>query len=160
VQAARARFSRLAVYDTPDAPAPIRVLVNPWRLLGSRGTDVPQVLLVEGRRPDGWIHVLLPDTPVGRAGWVRAFDVALTRVPYRIRVERGAHRVTVLDHGRAIYRGPITIVAASRRLAPGQYYLRSAFVASQARTTANPYAYGLLPQLVARLPLGTPVDLT
>ena len=31
---ARARFSQLAVYNSPDASQPIRVLQNPWRVPG------------------------------------------------------------------------------------------------------------------------------
>src|SRR5262249_53567927 len=138
------------------APAPFRVLPNPWTVPGSH-TKVPQILLVQGRRADGWIRVLLPDTPKGRDGWVRAFDVRITRGPYRVRIDRAAHRVNVLEGTRVISRGSIA-VAAARRVRPGHYYLRRVISAPRSRMTANPYVYGLVPQLSSRLPLGTPVD--
>src|SRR5689334_25187627 len=42
---ARARFSQLAVYNSPDAPQPTRVLDNPWTPTGPPRERFPQVLL-------------------------------------------------------------------------------------------------------------------
>jgi hypothetical protein len=158
VQTARAEFARLAVYAQPNDPAPSRVLDNPWKVPGTPAVKIPQVLLVESRRTDGWVQVLLPTSPRAQSGWVRAFDVRLTRVPYRIHIDRGQRRMTVLDRARVIYRGPIAVTAASRGVHPGHYYLRRVVSLPRSRMTASPYVYGLVPQLSSRLPLGTPVD--
>ena len=89
-----------------------------------RGTTVPQVLLVQTRRADGWIEVLLPDKPQPTDGWVRAFDVKISRVAYRMVVSLAAHRITVYKDDAVIFRSPIRVESrtgrphAARRLLP------------------------------------------
>jgi len=157
---ARARFAQLAVYNSPDAPQPTRVLDNPWRVPGMRGTTVPQVLLVQTRRADGWVEVLLPDRPQPTDGWVRAFDVKVTPVAYRLRVSLAAHRVTVYKDDAVIFRSPIRVEAAqAAHTQPGRFYLRRVEPARAMATTASPYAYRFIAKLVLRVPLGTPIQI-
>jgi len=156
---ARARFSQLAVYNAPDAPQPTRVLQNPWRLPGMKGAPVPQVLLVQTSRADGWVEVLLPDTPQPTDGWVRKFDVKVTPVAYRMRVALATHRVTVYKDGAVFFRGPIRVAAARAAHAqPGRFYLRRIERARAMATTASPYAYRFVAKLASRVPLGTPIE--
>ncbi len=155
---ARARFSRLAVFSSPDAPRPERVLVNPWRP-DAVSRPLPQILLVDSRRADGWVKVLLPVRPGGTTGWVRAFDVTIVRVAFRIRVALGARRITVFDADRVLYTGPIAIGAAARPTPPGRYYLRRSVTAARSATTDSPYVYRLVAAMAGLLPLGTPVDI-
>jgi hypothetical protein len=159
--AARARFSQLAVYNTPDAPQPTRVLENPWTPKDAPRERIPQVLLVQTRRADGWIKVLLPSTPQPTDGWVRAFDVKVTPVAYRLRVALGAHRVTVFKDDRVVFQSPIRVVAAQAAdTQPGAYYLRRVVPARAMATTESPYAYRFIAKLVGRVPLGAPVEIT
>jgi hypothetical protein len=157
---ARARFSQLAVYNAPDAPQPTRVLDNPWTPKGAPRARTPQVLLVQTRRADGWIKVLLPDTPQPTDGWVRKFDVKVTPVAYRMRVAIAAHRVTVYRHGAVVFRGPIQVESAqAAHTQPGDFYLRRIEPARSMATTASPYAYRFIAKLVLRVPLGTPIEI-
>jgi len=157
---ARARFSQLAVYNAPDAPQPTRVLDNPWTPKGAPRARIPQVLLVKTRRADGWIKVLLPDTPQPTDGWVRKFDVKVTPVAYRIRVALAAHRVTVYKDGAVVFRSPIRVEAAqAAHTQPGGFYLRRIEAARAMATTASPYAYRFIAKLVTRVPLGTPIEI-
>jgi hypothetical protein len=159
--AARARFAQLAVYNTPDAPEPTRVLDNPWKPKDAPRERIPQVLLVQTRRADGWIKVLLPSTPQPTDGWVRAFDVKVTPVAYRLRVALGAHSVTVFKDDRPIFQSQIRVVAAQAAdTQPGAYYLRRVIPARAMETTQNPYAYRFVAKLVTRVPLGAPVEIT
>jgi hypothetical protein len=157
---ARARFSQLAVYNAPDAPQPTRVLDNPWTPTGAPRARTPQVLLVQTRRADGWVEVLLPDTPQPTTGWVRKFDVKVTPVAYRMRVALAAHRVTVYKDGAVVFRGPIRVESAqSAHTQSGGFYLRRIEPARAMATTASPYAYRFIAKLVTRVPLGTPVEI-
>ncbi len=158
--AARGRFARLAVYATPDAGQPTRVLQNPWTPEGAPRERIPQVLLVETRRDDGWVKVLLPDTPQPGEGWVRGFDVKITPVTYRVRVVLSRHRVTVFNGGHQIFQSPIRITDAQRGgVVPGGFYLRRVEAARAMAMTASPYSYRFVASLATRVPLGTPVEI-
>src|SRR5207247_2195723 len=110
---------------------------------------------------DGWVRVWLPDVPQPTPGWVRAFDVVVTSVAFRIRVALAQHRITVFDRRRVIYRGPIDVDAAERASTQaGDYYARRFVASRRSRTTTSPYVYDLIAPLAARLPLGTPVQIT
>ncbi len=103
---AQAIVPQLAVYDTPGAPAPAQQLPNPWVVSPDYPDQtVPQVFLVKEQRKDGWIQVLLPVRPNGSTGWVQAKDVRLTANDFHVKVELGAHRITVTQSGATIYEG-------------------------------------------------------
>jgi hypothetical protein len=160
VLAARARFARLAVYASPDAAKPMRVLENPWTPKGAPRERITQVLLVESRRPDGWVKVLLPDTPEPKPGWVRAFDVKLSAVPYRVRVSLSRHRMTAFRGDETIFAGPIRVteeIAIGTK--PGRFYVRRIEPGRANGMTPSPYVYRFIARLASRVPLGTPVDI-
>jgi len=157
---ARARFSQLAVYNSPNAPQPTRVLDNPWTPKDAPRERIPQVFLVQTRGSDGWIKVLLPDTPQPTEGWVRAFDVKVTPVAYRMRVVLASHRVIVFKDDTAIFTSPIRLHAAQEaHTQPGGFFLRRIEPARAMATTASPYVYRFVAKLVTRVPLGTPVEI-
>jgi len=142
--AARAIVPHVAVFDRPATRKPARVLDNPWLVVPSQAASaVPQVFLVQTRRADGWVRVLLPIRPNGSSGWVRATDVALSRVVFRIRVDLGAHRITVFAHGHATYTGPIASGTPRTPTPVGHYYIRVLIKAPNPNTVYGPYAYGL-----------------
>jgi lipoprotein-anchoring transpeptidase ErfK/SrfK len=141
---AQAIVPHLVVYRSPNAHTPARVLDNPWLVDPSQpATAVPQVFLVEARRPDGWVRVLLPVRPNGSSGWVRATDVTLSPVTFKVRVQLGVHRLTVFDHGQVVYRGPVADGAPATPTPVGRYYVRVLIKAPDPNTVYGPYAYGL-----------------
>jgi hypothetical protein len=159
-QVARARFAELAVYESPDAPQPKRVLENPWTPTGAPRERIPQVLLVSTSPADGWVQVKLPDTPQPTDGWVRTFDVQITTVTSRVRVALASHRVTVFNGNRRVFHGPIRVTdAQAANVEPGAFYLRRKEPARANEMTASPYTYRFIAALVTRLPLGAPVEI-
>ena len=141
---AKAIVPRLAVFDSPTAPGPARVLDNPWLADPSQpDTAVPQVFLVTARRPDGWVRILLPIRPNGSTGWVRATDVTLSPVVYKLLVQLGAHRITMFDQGAVAYTGPVADGAPATPTPVGHYYVRMLIKAPNPNTVYGPYAYGL-----------------
>jgi lipoprotein-anchoring transpeptidase ErfK/SrfK len=144
VLVAQATVPTISVYDQPNAASPARALPNPWTVDPTRpASKVPQVFLVRTRQANGWIQVLLPVRPNGSTGWVRAADVDLSPVSYRVRVELGAHRITVLNGERTVYEGPIAVGAAATPTPTGRYYVRVLMKAPNPNTVYGPYAYGL-----------------
>jgi lipoprotein-anchoring transpeptidase ErfK/SrfK len=144
VLAARAIVANLDVFDNPAAATPSRVLDNPWRVDPAvPASTVPQVFLVVARKPAGWVKVMLPIRPNGTTGWVRARDVTLSPLGFRIRVELRAHRITVLEHDRVRYQGPVAVGAPATPTPAGHYYIRVLIKAPDPRTVYGPYAYGL-----------------
>jgi hypothetical protein len=160
-QVARARFARLAVYETPDAAQPMRVLTNPWTPKGAPRERIPQVLLVDTQQNDGWVKVKLPDEPQATDGWVRSFDVKISTVTYRIRIALARHRITVIEQDRQTFQSPIRITDAEEAgIEPGSFYLRRVQPARAMEMTASPYTYRFIARLVRRVPLGTPVQIS
>jgi len=141
---AQAIVPHLFVFSGPSTHTPARVLDNPWLVNPAQpATAVPQVFLVESRRPDGWVRVLLPVRPNGTSGWVRARDVTLSPVLFKIRIELGVHRITVFQQGRVVYRGPVADGAPATPTPVGHYYIRVLIKAPDPNTVYGPFAYGL-----------------
>jgi hypothetical protein len=159
-QVARARFAQLAVYESPDASQPMRVLQNPWTPKGAPRERIPQVLLVDSQQGDGWVKVKLPDEPQATDGWVRSFDVRISTVAYRIRIAFSRHRITVLERNKQIFQGPIRVADAEKaNVQPGSFYVRRIEPARAMEMTASPYTYRFIARLLGRVPLGTPVEI-
>ena len=87
--------------------------------------------------------MLLPIRPNGSTGWVRAEDVRGVQNPYRIRVELGAHRISVYDGDAVLLQEPVAIGKPSTPTPPGTYYLRVLLKAPDPNTVYGPYAYPL-----------------
>ncbi|HEY2056218.1 MAG TPA: L,D-transpeptidase [Solirubrobacterales bacterium] len=64
------------------------------------------LLVLGARREKGtgrlWVRVQLPERPNGRAGWIDADYARLSPTPWRIVIDRGARRATVLRAGRRV----------------------------------------------------------
>jgi lipoprotein-anchoring transpeptidase ErfK/SrfK len=143
-QVARARGQLLAVYDTPGSVRPVRELENPWpSVLNDPSVRTPQVLLVEGQQPAGWVKVLLPITPNGVDGYVRSADVAVSKVAYGISVSLRACRMTVFKRGKVLWAGPVAVGAPASPTLEGRYSLRMIVKAPSPQTSYGPYAFGL-----------------
>jgi lipoprotein-anchoring transpeptidase ErfK/SrfK len=133
---ARAKAAKVPVFDSPTAPAPKLTLDNPNR------DGAPLVFLVKEDK-GAWIHVLLPVRPNGSTGWIRAADVVepLERDPYRVRVELGAHRITVWNGDQVFLQEPVGVGTGQAPTPGGDYYLTELLVSHQPEY--GPYAYGI-----------------
>jgi len=142
---AHAVGSTVAIYAAPGDATPTQTLPNPWTFdPGNPNTAVPQVFLVDPAAPvAGWVHVFLPVRPNGSAGWVRASDVSLQSVDYRVVVEIGTHRITVFHDGTPLYQGAVATGAPKTPTPTGNYYTRVLIKAPNPNTVYGPYAYGL-----------------
>jgi lipoprotein-anchoring transpeptidase ErfK/SrfK len=141
---AQAIVPELAVYDSPTATEPSRRLENPWVVSPDYPDQtVPQVFLVKEQRSDGWARVLLPIRPNGSSGWVRTRDVRITPNDYRVRVELGAHTITITQNDAVVYQGPVAIGADETPTPVGEYYVRVKVRAIDPDTVYGPYAWGL-----------------
>ena len=119
-------------------------LANPWVVDPNYPTQtVQQVFLVKSQTKDGWVEVLLPVRPNGTTGWVHASDVSITNNPYHVKVELGAHRITVTNLASTIYQGTVAVGAAETPTPTGAYYVRVLVKAIDPTTVYGPYAYGL-----------------
>jgi hypothetical protein len=125
------------VYDAPGAPVPRQQLASPNR------DGAPLVFLVASRQPD-WLEVFLPVRPNGSKGWVRAADVSLRNVTWRMQVELGAHRITVWDGDQVAAQEPIAVGAAAAPTPAGEYYVTELLtVPAVQRGAYGPFAFGI-----------------
>src|SRR5215204_6442995 len=80
-----------AYQDSVETSTPVAKLTDKTEY------NLPSTYLVtdQNSRP-GWLSVLLPIRPNGASGWIKASDVTLGRSDYEIRIELGAHKLTLL----------------------------------------------------------------
>jgi lipoprotein-anchoring transpeptidase ErfK/SrfK len=130
------------VHDSPDDASASTDYPNPWLLDDNPSHTVPQVFLVQDRKPD-WVQVVLPVRPNGTTGWVRARDVRLTPNRFHIVVALGAHQITVYDGDNVLVQEPVATGTSDTPTPTGKYYLRVLLKAPNPNTVYGPYAYGL-----------------
>ena len=106
-------------------------------------TRVFRVLGALGR-PDCsalWYHVELPVRPNGATGWVRASGLYAYRVPYRLRIERRLHRLSIYLSGKLIEQLAIAVGTAQTPTPLGEYYV---FERLSVAIASGPYGPGAL----------------
>ncbi|MCM3923921.1 L,D-transpeptidase [Frankia sp. AiPs1] len=133
---AQAVVPEITWFATPDTAAPQGRLANPNR------EGVPLVFAVEERRAH-WLLVQLPVRPNGSRGWLRAEDTRVTETPYDLRVDRSAHRLTVLRDGAVIARLPVGIGTGGTPTPSGRFYLTELLRPADPNGPWGPYAFGL-----------------
>ena len=143
VATAKSSVKKVGIYAHPNDASPAQELDNPW-LIDTDYPDskIPQVFLVKTQQKD-WAEVLLPVRPNGSTGWVKMSDVDLRENTYQIKIELGAHRITVTNSGLALYTGAIAVGTSDTPTPTGSYYLRVLIKAVDPTTVYGPYAYGL-----------------
>ncbi len=152
IATAKPDVTQVAVYDSPSAAKPSRVLENPWLYDPTvPSSKVTQVFLVK-QLQDDWVQVLLPVRPNGSTGWVKSSAVRITPNSFRIKVELAKHTITVTNGANVLYTGPVAVGATDPPLPDagkptptptGEYYLRILLQAPDPTTVYGPYAYGL-----------------
>lgn len=134
---ANASVPEVAVFDAPNGPSPSRVLTNPTP------TNGKLVFLVDDLTVNGWVKVLLPVRPNGTTGWVRAQDVAVTPDPYKIVVDLGEHKLTLLKKGKNVLEAPAGIGKGNTPTPGGRYYVAQLYKPPNPKGIYGPYAYAL-----------------
>jgi lipoprotein-anchoring transpeptidase ErfK/SrfK len=71
----------------------------------------------------GWLDVLLPIRPNGTSGWIKASDVTLGTSDYEIRIEVGAHKLTLLKLGQPVLESAVVVGADNTPTPPGRFYV-------------------------------------
>jgi lipoprotein-anchoring transpeptidase ErfK/SrfK len=134
---ASASVPAVQVFDQPNAPAPSRVLTDPTP------TNGKLVFLVDEVSTNGWVKVLLPVRPNGSTGWVRAQDIAVTPDPYKVVVNLGGHKLTLLKKGKVVLEAPAGIGKGNTPTPGGQYYLAQLYKPPNSKGVYGTYAYAL-----------------
>jgi hypothetical protein len=67
-----------------------------------------RVLAVTARR-DGWLRVIAPERPNGRAGWIPERRARLRGTDVSLHVDRSARELTVRRDGRVVRRFPVAV---------------------------------------------------
>jgi lipoprotein-anchoring transpeptidase ErfK/SrfK len=136
--AAQATGPQVEVFAEPDAAEPSHVLDNP------NENGAPLVFLVEGQDHSGdWLPVNLPVRPNGSTGYVRASDVDVVSNEYRVKVEIGAHRLTVTRGTETLVEAPIGVGTQDTPTPGGVYYVKELLQPPDPNGAYGTYAYGL-----------------
>jgi lipoprotein-anchoring transpeptidase ErfK/SrfK len=107
--------------------------------------NLPRTYLVtdQSSRP-GWLNVLLPIRPNGASGWIKASDVTLGTSDYEIRVELGAHKLTLLKLGQPVLDSGVVIGADKTPTPPGRFFVTDPLdLHSQPNAGYGVYALGI-----------------
>jgi lipoprotein-anchoring transpeptidase ErfK/SrfK len=110
---------------TAALTGPAQLRASPGgRVVATVGTSTEygsrRVYRVVGRR-GGWLAVLAPERPNGRAGWIPAGDAVLGSVTWAIEVDRSSRHLTLRRAGRTVRRIRVTIGAHSSPTPLGRF---------------------------------------
>jgi lipoprotein-anchoring transpeptidase ErfK/SrfK len=133
--AATATGGSVSIFRSVGDPQPVRTLRSPNQF-GFR-----QHFLVKARQGD-WLGVLLPMRPNGAMGWIRASEVDLTEVPYRIQVQQGGLMITVWRGSEVVLQEPIGLGRAGTATPCGEYFLTELLQPTNGGGAYGPYAFG------------------
>jgi lipoprotein-anchoring transpeptidase ErfK/SrfK len=139
--AATARGPQVDVFgeaNPAEGAQPIEQLASP------NEAGAPLTFLVDGADVGGdYIPVFLPIPPNGSKGWVRASDVSLQPNPYRIKVELGAHRLTVTNAGNPVTESQVGLGNIEEQMGTpvGVYYVKE--LIQSLDPAYGPFAYGI-----------------
>jgi hypothetical protein len=79
-------------------------------------------------RGNAWLRIRLPMRPNGRTGWVRQTALSTLNVTHKyIDVDKRALRVTLFDHGKAVFRARVGIGKSGTPTPSGTFYVREKF---------------------------------
>jgi hypothetical protein len=92
-EVAEAREDAIEVFDDETSDTPSQEITAEGT---TSAAEIPLVFLVKERGEER-IEVYLPIEPAGSTGWVRAADVTLSGVPFRIEIELTDRRLRVFD---------------------------------------------------------------
>ena len=114
---ARATNTSIRVHRAPDDFSPALQMTSGKSAFGAIA------FLALGRQTD-WVRVLLPLRPNGSVGWVRASEVALERMPYRIIIEVNTNTLTVDGPDGNIVTTKVALGTNNTPTPTGLFYIR------------------------------------
>jgi lipoprotein-anchoring transpeptidase ErfK/SrfK len=133
---ARALGPALDVSLAPDT-APSASLSNPL------ASGAPRVVVVVQDAGD-WLQVLLPMRPNSSVGWIRRSDVEVSRVYFRVEIDRAAHRLRVFDGNESIVADePVAVGKSSTPTPSGQFFTVELLQPTNPSGAYGPYAFTL-----------------
>jgi lipoprotein-anchoring transpeptidase ErfK/SrfK len=107
-----------AYQDAVEASAPVT------KLSAKTEYGLPRTFLVTDQNSHpGWLDVLLPIRPNGASGWIKASDVTLGETDYEIRIELGAHKLTLLKLGQPVLDSGVVIGTDKTPTPVGKFYV-------------------------------------
>jgi lipoprotein-anchoring transpeptidase ErfK/SrfK len=112
------------------------------RLASPLPSGAPLVFLVQGS-VDGWVRVLVPVRPNQAQGWVRASDVKLNRLDYRIVVSVGRHTLALYKAGQVVMTERAGLGTLTTPTPGGVYYIKELIRPTDPKGAYGPFAYGL-----------------
>ncbi len=127
----------VAVRSAADDSAATVTTLGAKTKLGSKTT-----LLALGEQ-DGWVQVALPTRPNGATGWVRSTDVKERDNSYEVRIELGAHRLTVTKDGEVAVTADVAVGAPGTPTPTGRFYITDLLENDDPSGAYGPFALGL-----------------
>jgi len=107
-----------AYQDAVETSPPVTILTDKTEY------NLPRTFLVTDQSSHpGWLNVLLPIRPNGASGWIKASDVTVGRSDYEIRIELGAHKLTLLKLGQPVLDSGAVIGADKTPTPVGKFYV-------------------------------------
>ncbi len=129
-----ATVEEVEVHDSPGGEV-VHALANP------RETGAPLTFLLADDPGRGWYEVMVPVRPNGTTGFVRAQDVDVARVPYRLVMSTADNELTLYE-GDEVLRTMSAASGTGDTPTPlGLFYLTELLEPTNAGY--GPYAYGL-----------------
>ncbi len=133
---ARAIDKELEIFRTPGEMA------GRLKFVANRVVEGPVVLLTIGER-DGWVRVLVPIRPNATVGWVRASEVSLTTVDYRLIVELSSNTLIVEKAGQTVLKEPVAIGTGGTPTPDGLFFVKEIVPQANPKGALGPVALGL-----------------
>jgi lipoprotein-anchoring transpeptidase ErfK/SrfK len=97
----------------------------------------------DANNPPVAVEVYLPVRPNGSTGFVRTADVTITSHQYKVKVEVGAHHLTVTNAGSVVLDTPVGIGTTDTPTPGGVFYIKELLKVPDPNGPYGPYAYGL-----------------
>ena len=128
---------KVEIYDGPRLPAPSQVL-DAATILGS-----PRVFLIETGPVDGWVEVSLPVRPNGSTGWVRASDLDLRVLDFKIFVDLSDRRLRLQRGDELVLESEVAIGSPQNPTPTGDYFVTDVVELADPGGPWGPFALGL-----------------
>jgi hypothetical protein len=126
----------IRVHQSPDAFSPAITMNKGKSAFGAIA------FLALGRRGD-YIRVLLPLRPNGSIGWVRASDVTLDRMPFRVLINESLNTLTVEGPDGVIVSAKVALGTNNTPTPTGLFYVKEIVPQSNPNGGLGPIALGL-----------------
>lgn len=137
---AHAVVDSVTVHASADDASPVvTTLANPTVVGGPMVFQLVETTIESGP----WLEVHLPIRPNGSTGWVRTEDVELSSNPFRIEIDRLAHRMQVFRGSDQLIDTTVAIGTGATPTPIGQFYIIELLKPDTDDGPYGPFAFGL-----------------